>query len=103
MKDPSGPRPLSDEVVARGLATLPAWSREGDALVRTCNLPSFSAAMGFVQRVAEEAERADHHPDIIISYRRVTLRLMSHDAGGITQRDLRLAGRIDALFQGEGS
>jgi 4a-hydroxytetrahydrobiopterin dehydratase len=103
MKEPRRPRPLSDDDVSRGLAALPGWKRDGDALARTRSFDSFAEAMDFANRVAAEAERADHHPDIIISYRRVTLRLTSHDAGGITDRDLRLAGRIDAIAQGEDS
>ena len=97
------PRPLADQEVESALAGLPGWAREYDALTRTFTFPSFSDAMGFVNRVADEAERADHHPDIMISYRRVTFRLSSHDAGGITQRDIRLAARIDALGEGAGS
>src|SRR5688572_19188645 len=97
------PLPLSDQEVESALASLPGWARENDALTRTFTLPSFSDAMRFVNHVADEAERADHHPDMMISYRRVTFRLSSHDAGGITQRDIRLAARIDALGEGAGS
>lgn len=102
MNESPRPRPLSAGELARGLATLPHWSHEGDAIARTFAFPSFGEAMAFANRVAAEAERADHHPDIVISYRRVSLRLTSHDAGGITDRDLRLAGRIDALPPEEG-
>ena len=56
----------------------------------------FTAAMAFVNRVAGLAEAADHHPDILINYDRVTLTLTSHDAGGLTERDFRLAAGIDA-------
>jgi 4a-hydroxytetrahydrobiopterin dehydratase len=55
----------------------------------------FKGSMLFVNRVAELAEAMDHHPDILISYRHVTLTLTSHDSGGLTDRDFRLAGRID--------
>jgi 4a-hydroxytetrahydrobiopterin dehydratase len=103
MNETRPPRPLSADELARGMAGLPEWRRDGEALARTWTFASFAESMRFANRVAEEAERADHHPDIIISYRRVTLRLTSHDAGGITDRDVRLAGRVDAIPQGEGS
>jgi len=97
------PRSLFDQEVESALAGLPGWSREYDALTRSFTFPTFSDAIRFVNRIADEAERADHHPDIMISYRRVTFRLSSHDAGGITQRDIRLAARIDTLGEGVAS
>jgi 4a-hydroxytetrahydrobiopterin dehydratase len=97
------PRPMSDPEVDSALAGLEGWNREHDALTRTFTFPTFSDAMRFVNQVAGEAERADHHPDMIISYRRVTFRLSSHDAGGITQRDVRLASRITEMGEGVSS
>jgi 4a-hydroxytetrahydrobiopterin dehydratase len=67
------------------------------ALERTFELPSFREAIAFVSRVADLAEEANHHPDITISYRKVTLRWTTHSEGGITDRDYELAARTDAL------
>jgi 4a-hydroxytetrahydrobiopterin dehydratase len=91
---------LSERDVARGLEGT-AWEREGDAIARELKLPDFAAAMAFVNRVAELAEAADHHPDILVhGWNRVRLTLSTHSAGGITRNDLDLAGRIDALGDG---
>jgi 4a-hydroxytetrahydrobiopterin dehydratase len=73
------------------------WIDSQGALEKTFELPSFRAAIAFVGRVADVAEDADHHPDIAISYRKVTLRWTTHSAGGITERDYELAGRTDGL------
>lgn len=67
------------------------------ALERTFELGSFPEAIAFVNRVAELAQAEDHHPDIAVSYKKVTLRWTTHSAGGITERDRELAGRSDAL------
>ena len=88
---------LTDEAVGSGLTGL-EWTREGDELVRTVTLKNFAGAMEFVNAVAGLAEAANHHPDIAISWNKVTLHLTTHDAGGLTQADLDLAARIDALF-----
>ncbi|HEX2723612.1 MAG TPA: 4a-hydroxytetrahydrobiopterin dehydratase [Gemmatimonadaceae bacterium] len=87
---------LSDIAIQRGLGSLPGWSRRGDMLTRTYAFRTFAEAIGFVNRVAGEAEAANHHPDIDIRYSRVTLTLSTHDAGGITQSDLELARSIDS-------
>ncbi len=88
---------LDDAAIARALESLPGWQREGDALVREYRFKNFREAMAFVNRVAELAEEQRHHPDITIVYNRVRLALSTHEAGGITERDLALAQRIDAL------
>ena len=82
--------------MAKELARLPGWTREGRAIVRTYRFADFRGALAFVNRVGELAERQNHHPDIAIHYREVTLTLWSHDAGGVTERDFRLAAAIDA-------
>jgi len=89
---------VSDDAVSAALATL-KWDREGDELVKVVTAKDFAGAMRFVNSVAGLAEDADHHPDISISWNKVTLGLTSHDAGGLTQRDLDLATRIDGLGQ----
>jgi 4a-hydroxytetrahydrobiopterin dehydratase len=86
----------TDQQIEGALAELPGWSRQGKALAKTFDLKGFKAAMAFSGTVGELAERADHHPDILIQYSKVTLTLWSHDAGGVTDRDLRLARQIEA-------
>jgi 4a-hydroxytetrahydrobiopterin dehydratase len=73
------------------------WSEVDGALEREFDLPDFRAAIAFVNRVAELAESENHHPDIRISYKRVTLRWWTHTAGGITDRDRELAARSGEL------
>jgi 4a-hydroxytetrahydrobiopterin dehydratase len=75
----------------------PGWEERGGAIERTFEFESFPDAVEFVNRVAELAEEAGHHPDIAIHYRQVTLRLWTHSAGAITDRDTELAARIDTL------
>ncbi|HUJ29157.1 MAG TPA: 4a-hydroxytetrahydrobiopterin dehydratase [Myxococcales bacterium] len=86
----------SDQQIQGALAELPGWKREGKSIEKTFDLKGFKAAMAFAGTVGELAERADHHPDILIQFSRVTLTLSSHDAGGVTDRDLRLARQIEA-------
>jgi 4a-hydroxytetrahydrobiopterin dehydratase len=91
------PQRLGADAVARELATLPGWSRDGDALVRFYARGDFDGSIAFVNAIAAAANAANHHPDIAIAWDRVTVRLRSHDAGGITARDVALARTIDAL------
>lgn len=83
-----------DEILA---ARALAWSREGDVLVKEVDRGDFRAALDYVNRVGGLSEAADHHPDIEIRWRTVVLRLSTHSAGGITERDLVLASQIDGL------
>jgi len=88
---------LSDQQLQESLASS-QWRREGDAIVRECKLADFAAAIAFVNRVAEAAEQANHHPDIhVYGWNQVRLELSTHSEGGITQADLDMARRIDAL------
>ena len=73
------------------------WQEQDDALVREFELPSFPAAIEFVDRLAELAEGENHHPDIDIRYRRVTVRWTTHSEGGITEKDREMAERTSAL------
>jgi 4a-hydroxytetrahydrobiopterin dehydratase len=73
------------------------WREAGGALERTFEFASFPEAMAFVNRLAELAERENHHPDIAVSYRRVTVRWTTHSAGGITDRDRELASATSSL------
>jgi 4a-hydroxytetrahydrobiopterin dehydratase len=89
---------LDDAAVARELAGTTGWERDGDAIRRTSRFADFKAAMIFVNGVAALAEKAGHHPDIAIHYNEVTLRVWSHDAGGITMRDFALARAIGSAL-----
>ena len=89
------PELLSDIAIQRELGTLTGWARRGDLLTKLYQFRSFADAIAFVNGVAKSAESANHHPDIDIRYTKVTLTLSSHDAGGITQKDLDLAREID--------
>lgn len=88
---------LSDAEIADGLTTLQEWRREGDTITRTVRRPTFMDAIALVNRVAEAAEAADHHPEIQINWRRVTFTLTTHAAGGLSAKDLAMAATIDAL------
>jgi len=82
------------------LANLPAargWERHGDMLVRSWQFPSFRRALEFVNHVAGLAEKLDHHPDIVLSYRDVRLELSTHAHGGLTDRDFAFAAEANAL------
>jgi 4a-hydroxytetrahydrobiopterin dehydratase len=79
------------------------WQEVNGALERTYELASFEDAIAFVNRVAALAEAEDHHPEIAIAYRKVTLRWSTHSAGGITERDRELAKRSDELASGDRS
>lgn len=74
------------------------WEERDDALVRELEFPSFPDAIAFVNRLAELAERENHHPDVDIRYRRVTVRWSTHSAGGVTERDRELAERTLELL-----
>jgi 4a-hydroxytetrahydrobiopterin dehydratase len=87
---------LSDAAVAAGLQTL-EWTREGDTIVKTVVGKDFASSLAFVNQVGALAEARNHHPDITISWNKVTLTLTTHDAGGLTEADLELAGAIDAI------
>ena len=90
---------LSDEEIAAALAGLPAWRRDGDTIVRELRFPTFRDAIAFVDRVAELAEAADHHPDIDIRWRRVVLSLTTKASHGLTARDVGLATQVDATVE----
>jgi 4a-hydroxytetrahydrobiopterin dehydratase len=79
------------------LPTVPGWKRQGRVIARTYQFRDFAQAMKFVNTLARLAERAWHHPDIVIQWNRVTLTLTTHDAGGLTEKDFVLAGKFDAL------
>lgn len=88
---------LAPEMVQESLRSLPQWKLEGKEIVRHYQFSDFAAAMVFVNQVAEQAEKAGHHPDIDIRYNKVRLALVSHDKGGLTRRDMGMAKTIDTL------
>jgi 4a-hydroxytetrahydrobiopterin dehydratase len=88
---------LSEEQIGAALADLPDWQRDEESLVRTRRFSDFVHAIDFVEEVAAVAEELQHHPDIDIRYNKVTLRLSTHSAGGLTARDVELAARLDAI------
>ena len=89
---------MSKLLTEEQLQALPAgWTRAGSEITRTFTLSTFPAALIFAAAVGHLAERADHHPDILIQYRKVTLTLSTHSAGGLTEKDLALAGEINTL------
>ena len=98
------PRPsrLSDDELAAALPGLPLWSGDGDGLRRTVELPSFRDAVASIVSIADVAEEMDHHPDVDLRWRTLHLTLVSHSAGGVTELDLELARRIDALLPSGG-
>jgi 4a-hydroxytetrahydrobiopterin dehydratase len=88
---------LAENEITVRLAALPEWQIEAGELDRTFQFADFVAAMRFVNGVAELAEAAQHHPDIDIRYNRVRLRLVTHDAGGLTAKDFDLAETANKL------
>jgi 4a-hydroxytetrahydrobiopterin dehydratase len=88
---------LSDDDIATFLAGLDGWQRSGDQIERKLEFDGFLDAIGFINRIAELAEAADHHPEIFNVYNRVELVLTTHDAGGLTAKDFALAGQIDGV------
>ena len=89
---------LSQEQVDEALrGDLSGWTREGDAITRSVQAPSFTDGIALVQRVADAAEEMNHHPDIDIRWTTVTFTLSTHSEGGLTENDLTLARRIDSL------
>jgi 4a-hydroxytetrahydrobiopterin dehydratase len=90
---------LTDSVIDARLGALgPAWHREGDAIVGDVERKDFAAVIALVNEIAAAAERADHHPDLLIhGYRRLRITLSTHSAGGITENDFALASVINAL------
>jgi 4a-hydroxytetrahydrobiopterin dehydratase len=91
---------LSDEQIEQRL-TGSGWAREGGSIVREYKLADFAAAIAFVNRVAEVAEAANHHPDILLhGWNKVRLELSTHSQGGLTDADFALARQIDGLPDG---
>jgi 4a-hydroxytetrahydrobiopterin dehydratase len=93
---------LDDAHRAEALAALPGWTHEAgrDAIARSLRFADFSEAFAFMTRVALEAEKADHHPEWTNVWNRVDILLTTHSAGGLTEKDVALARKIDAIGGG---
>jgi 4a-hydroxytetrahydrobiopterin dehydratase len=88
---------LSDEEIEQRLSGLDGWERGGDAIRRTFELDDFKGSVDFVNRLTPEAEEMNHHPDLEISWNKVTVSVTTHSEGGLTENDFELAGRISRL------
>ena len=90
---------FNEEQIQDSLSRIADWSRDGDWLTRDLKFENFKSAMEFVNRVADEAEALDHHPDILIhGWNNVRLSVMTHSVGGLTDKDFKLAERINGLL-----
>jgi 4a-hydroxytetrahydrobiopterin dehydratase len=88
---------LTDEEIEAKLGELEGWAREGDAIAKTYERGDFVGAVRFVDALVEPAEEMGHHPDVSISWDKVTVIVTTHSEGGLTANDFELAGRIDNL------
>ncbi len=88
---------LSRPEIDQRLHALAGWTLDGDAIKKQFTFKDFPEAIAFVNRLAPEAEKADHHPDILINYKRVTLTYSTHDEGGLTAKDFAAARTADTL------
>ena len=88
---------LSHAEIAQRMKGLSGWTLQGDEIVKQYTFKGFPEAIAFVNHLAHEAETADHHPDILISYKRVTLTYSTHSDGGLTDKDFAGAAMADRL------
>jgi 4a-hydroxytetrahydrobiopterin dehydratase len=95
---PAAPLLPKDQISA-GLASLRGWQRDGNAIAKTFKRRDFSEAVAFVGSLVAPADEQNHHPDVVIRWNEVTLRLWTHASGGLTERDLRLARTIDEMTE----
>ena len=91
---------LDDDAIDSRLSELDDWQRNGDAIERSLSFDSFMDAISFINRISDHAEHADHHPEIFNVYNRIDLKLTTHDADGLTQKDFDLALQIDGEVLG---
>ena len=88
---------LTPEEIAEALTTLEGWAVEQKELVKTFKFPAYLAGIEFVSKLGHSAEAMNHHPDLIVGWRKVTVRLSTHSAGGLTNLDITLAREADNL------
>ncbi len=91
------PELLSESAIQQQMTPLPGWQREGTELVKEFRFTSYLAGIEFVRRVGGLAEAMNHHPDLFVGWRKVTVRLTTHSAGGLTRLDFELAGQIASV------
>ena len=101
--EPTTQKKLTHAEIVQQLDALPDWHLENQQLRRTYTFKNFVKAVEFVNRLVEPAETAGHHPDLAISYNRVTVSLTTHDTGGLTQKDFDLARTISQLAVEQGN
>ncbi|WP_395747084.1 4a-hydroxytetrahydrobiopterin dehydratase [Prosthecobacter sp.] len=97
------PELLSQEAVQQQMASLPGWRVEGGELVKELRFPSYMAGIEFVRRAAVLAEAMNHHPDLFVGWRKVTVRLSTHSAGGLTRLDFELAAQLEEAASAAGT
>jgi 4a-hydroxytetrahydrobiopterin dehydratase len=88
---------LNEEQIAEKLGPLDGWERSGEAIRKQFELDDFKGSVGFVNRLTPEAEDMNHHPDLEVSWNKVTVTISTHSEGGLTDNDFALAGRIDSI------
>jgi len=93
---------LPDGEIIERLAAIPGWGYRDKAISKQFKFTTFMDGIRFVNRIAEYAEATDHHPDMTINYTRITFRCSTHSEGGVTDKDLRLAGEIERTFRAAG-
>ncbi len=89
---------LSDEEIAKKLKDLPEWKRDGKVIVRVETFPNYLDALKYINRVGFAAEENDHHPDIIMNFKRVEVRYWTHKARGLTDLDFKMARKIEDIL-----
>lgn len=89
---------LDNTQISEKLSSLTGWERTGNEIVKSYKSKDFIASIGFVNKIAILAEKADHHPDILIQYSSVKITLSTHSEGGITEKDFNLAAEIEGVF-----
>jgi 4a-hydroxytetrahydrobiopterin dehydratase len=94
---------LSDNEIENRLRELPQWSRKGNGITRLFTFKGFPDAIAFITRLAFDAEAADHHPDLQVSYRKVTVTWSTHDQGGVTEKDFEGARQSDTIAKAFGA
>lgn len=90
---------LTPDEIATKIKTLPGWESKDNAISKRFQFKTFMDGIHFIGKVAEMAEAADHHPDILVNYKRITFTCSTHDAGGVTEKDFALATEIDRAFK----
>jgi 4a-hydroxytetrahydrobiopterin dehydratase len=94
---------LTSAEIATKIKTLAGWEYKDNAISKRFQFKAFIEGIHFINKVAEMAEAADHHPDILVNYKRITFTCSTHDAGGVTEKDFALATEIERAFKALGT